>query len=78
MKENTVDSEARCVLGFIKAQKHFLWEHGFEFERWESKREQVTIENALCVGQKRKGMACAVQVKGKHLGMLMVGLQLPY
>lgn len=77
MKENAVDSEARCPLGFIKAQKHFRWEYSFEFECWESKREQVTIENASCVGLKRKGMVCAVQVKGKHLGMLMVELQLP-
>ena len=77
MKENTVDSEARSLLGFVKEQKHFQWEYSFEFECWESKREQVTIENASCVGLKRKGMVCAVQVKGKHLGRLMAGLQLP-
>lgn len=29
-------------------------------------REEVTMGNYLCVGLKRKGLVCGVQVKGKH------------
>lgn len=62
---------------FIKAQKHFQREYSFELELWESKRERVTTGSALCIGCKRRSMVCAPQVKGKLLGMLMAGLQLP-
>lgn len=49
MKENTLASKAGCLLGFVNVQNHFQWEYSFEFACWESKREQATIKNTLCL-----------------------------
>lgn len=75
-RKDKVYSEARCLSGFVKTHKYPKWEYSCEFECSESKSEQAPCKNALCVGLKRKGMVCVVQMKGKHRGMLTVGFQL--